>query len=136
MGALKRSLRVLLDTHVLLWWLAGDAKLRPRARKLIGDKANRVFVSAASAWEIATKARLGKLPGALELAKDVGGAVASQNFVALPITLAHAERAGALPGPLRDPFDRMLIAQAQMENLPLVSGDAVFDAYGVERPWE
>jgi PIN domain nuclease of toxin-antitoxin system len=92
-------------------------------------------VSAASAWEIATKVRLGKLPGADRLAADLGPYVARQNFASLPITLEHGQRAGSLPGPHRDPFDRMLIAQAQAENLSLVSNETVFDRYGVVRMW-
>ncbi len=128
-------MRLLLDTHAFLWWLDGDRRLPVRLRRLIGDEANTIHVSAATAWEIATKARLGKLPGALDVAADVGGAVAAQGFVALPVTIPHAQRAGALPGPHKDPFDRMLIAQSQMEDVPLVSVEAVFDGYGVSRMW-
>lgn len=128
-------MRLLLDTHAFLWWLDGDRRLPLRLRRLIGDDANAVYVSAATAWEIATKARLGKLPGATDVAADVGGAVASQGFLAMPVTIPHAQRAGALPGPHRDPFDRMLIAQSQMDDLPLVSVEALFDRYGVTRLW-
>lgn len=128
-------MRVLLDTHAFLWWLDGDRRLSRKARQLIGDEANAVLVSAASAWEITTKHRLGRLPGAAEVAADVGACVASQDFTPLDITLAHAQRAGLLPGPHRDPFDRMLIAQAQAENIPLVSNEAVFDQYGLRRIW-
>lgn len=128
-------MRLLLDTHAFLWWLDGDRRLPLRLRRLIGDDANAVYVSAATAWEIATKARLGKLPGATDVAADVGGAVASQGFLAMPVTIPHAQRAGALPGPHRDPFDRMLIAQSQMDDLPLVSVEALFDGYGVTRLW-
>ncbi len=128
-------MRLLLDTHAFLWWLDGDRRLPLRLRRLIGDDANAVYVSAATAWEIATKARLGKLPGATDVATDVGGAVASQGFLAMPVTIPHAQRAGALPGPHRDPFDRMLIAQSQMDDLPLVSVEALFDGYGVTRLW-
>lgn len=92
-------------------------------------------MSAASAWEIATKHRLGKLPSAAALVADIGGAIAAQGFAELPISLAHAERAGALPGPHRDPFDRMLIAQAMLDDLVLVSNDTAFDAYGARRLW-
>ena len=95
-----------------------------------------ILVSAASAWEISIKARIGKLPGALEVAADIAGAVTSQGFLALPVSIGHAQAAGALPGPLRDPFDRMLIAQAQLENLRLISDEAVFDAYRVRRDWD
>jgi PIN domain nuclease of toxin-antitoxin system len=128
-------MRLLLDTHAFLWWLDGDARLSKRARAAIGDARTVCLVSAASAWEITTKARLGKLPGALEVAADIAGCLRAQQFTALDITVDHAQRAGALPGAHRDPFDRMLIAQAQAENLPLVSNDVVFDAYGVVRLW-
>ena len=128
-------MRLLLDTHALLWWLDGDRRLTRRARTAITDEDNVIFVSAASAWEITTKARLGKLPGADAVAADVVGAVASQGFSSLDITMRHAQRAGRLPGSHRDPFDRMLIAQAQLEDLTLVSNEAAFDAFGVSRLW-
>jgi PIN domain nuclease of toxin-antitoxin system len=92
-------------------------------------------VTAASAWEITTKARLGKLPGAQDVAADVAGCVANQGFVPLDITVIHAQRAGALAGEHRDPFDRMLIAQAQIEDVSIVSDDRVFDDYNVRRLW-
>ena len=128
-------MRLLLDTHALLWWLDGDRSLTRRARTAITDEDNVIFVSAASAWEITTKARLGKLPGADAVAADVVGSVASQGFSSLDITMLHAQRAGRLPGAHRDPFDRMLIAQAQLEDLMLVSNETAFDAYGVSRLW-
>jgi PIN domain nuclease of toxin-antitoxin system len=127
--------RLLLDTHALLWWLEGDPSLSTAARAAIEDEANEVCVSAASAWEIATKHRLGKLPGAAEVAVDVAGCVASQGFVELPISVAHGQKAGALPGPHRDPFDRMLVAQAMLEDLVLVSSETLFDRYGARRLW-
>jgi PIN domain nuclease of toxin-antitoxin system len=126
---------LLLDTHALLWWLDGDERLSPAARAAIADPANLAMVSAASAWEITTKHRLGKLPGAAEVARDVAGAVASQAFADLPISLRDAERAGRLPGAHRDPFDRMLAAQALAADLELVSIDPVFDDFGVRRFW-
>ncbi len=128
-------MRLLLDTHALLWWLDGDKSLSRKARTAIRDEDNTIFVSAASAWEITTKAGLGKLPGAAAVSSDVVGSVSSQGFSSLDITLLHAQRAGRLPGEHRDPFDRMLIAQAQLEDLTLVSNDSVFDAYGVSRLW-
>ena len=128
-------MRVLLDTHTLLWWLDGDRRLSKKARRLIADERAAVFVSAASAWEIATKARLGKLPGAAEVAADVAACVSGQGFEPLDITILHAQRAGGLSGDHKDPFDRLLIAQAQMEDLHVVSDDGVFDAYGVSRVW-
>jgi len=127
--------RLLLDTHTFLWWLNGDAALSSAAQAAISDRASEVHLSAASAWEIATKFRLGKLPGAAAVAADVAGAAAAQGFQELPISLRHGEKAGALPGPHRDPFDRMLIAQAMLEDLAIVSNDEAFDAYGVRRLW-
>jgi PIN domain nuclease of toxin-antitoxin system len=126
---------VLLDTHALLWWGFEHPRLSRRARTTIGDAETTVFVSAATAWEIAIKARLGKLPGAQRFAAGVGEYLAEQGFVGLDITIAHAQRAGALPAVHRDPFDRMLVAQAQAENLTLVSNEGVFDHYGVARLW-
>lgn len=126
---------LLLDTHALLWWLDGDTRLPATARTAILDPARRVLVSAASAWEIGTKHRLGKLPGAAEVARDVPGCVAGQGFENLAITMSDAARAGRLPGPHRDPFDRMLIAQALGQDLLLVSNETLFDGYGVSRLW-
>lgn len=128
-------MRVLLDTHTLLWWLDGDRRLSRKARAAIEDPSTTVLVSAASAWEITTKARIGKLPGALEVAADVAAHVAGQAFTSLDITILHAQRAGRLPGEYRDPFDRMLAAQAQLEDLMVVSNDEIFDSYGVNRLW-
>ena len=128
-------MRLLLDTHAFLWWLAGSRRLSPNARSAVENDANDVLVSAATAWEIATKHRLGKLPRAELVAQDVPGAVASQGFEELAITVGDAQRAGLLPGPHRDPFDRMLVAQAIGHGMVLVSIDAVFDGYGVNRLW-
>lgn len=99
------------------------------------NESNEVYVSAATAWEIATKHRLGKLPEADELAIDIQRYMASQNFLELPVTISDAQRAGSLPGHHRDPFDRMLIAQAMAEDLVLVSNETLFDRYGVRRLW-
>lgn len=92
-------------------------------------------MSAASAWEIATKVRLGKLPTAADLASDFSGQMEREGFQLLAISADHAIRAGLLPGPHKDPFDRMLIAQAQAENMAIVSNEAVFESYGVNRLW-
>jgi PIN domain nuclease of toxin-antitoxin system len=127
--------RLLLDTHAFLWWLAGDEALSVPARTAIADESNEVFVSAATAWEIATKHRLGRLPGAAAIVADLDGAIADQSFTGLPITIQHGQVGGALPGPHRDPFDRMLMAQAMVESLVLVSNEASFDLYGVGRLW-
>ena len=128
-------MRLLLDTHAFLWWFAGNKRLPPFARQAIADEENDVLISAASAWEVATKHRLGKLPGAEEIAGDVAGTIASQDFEELPITVDDAVRAGSLPGPNNDPFDRILIAQALSRNLVLVSIETPFDRYGVRRLW-
>lgn len=128
-------MRLLLDTHAFLWWLAGDRRLSRRARTAIGRTDGTVYVSAASAWEISTKYRLGKLPGAAVVAEDIAGIIASQAFSPLSVSVVHAHRAGALPGEHRDPFDRMLIAQAQCEDLVIATNDEVFDHYGVNRVW-
>ena len=128
-------MRLLLDTHALLWWLAGDAALPAASRKAIASARNDIHVSAASAWEIATKSRLGKLAEAAPVAAGIETLIADQGFVPLAITLRHGQAAGALPGPHRDPFDRMLIAQAMIEDLVLVSNERQFDTYGVKRLW-
>lgn len=126
---------LLLDTHAFLWWIAGEGALSMPARAAIEDNANSVFVSAASAWEIATKFRLGKLPGVATIAADLEGVLAAQGFVRLPISFAHGQAAGALPGPHKDPFDRMLVAQAMLDHMVLVSNEQHFDYYGVRRLW-
>ncbi len=128
-------MRFLLDTHTLLWCFNGSPSLSPRARGLIEDGRNEMLVSAASAWEIATKVRLGKLPAGEELVSDLDGYLAQLGCTALPISLDHVLRAGRLPGEHRDPFDRMLIAQAQSENLKIISNDRIFDDYHVQRVW-
>ena len=128
-------MRLLLDTHALLWWFAGDTALPPRARQAVAEPDAEILVSAASIWEIATKYRLGRLPGIEPLMRDLSSALAGQGFVALPITIRHAEAAGALPGSHRDPFDRMLIAQAMLEDLTLVSNETLFDTYALRRLW-
>ncbi|MBI2569092.1 MAG: type II toxin-antitoxin system VapC family toxin [Candidatus Schekmanbacteria bacterium] len=127
---------MLLDTHAFLWWLDGDERLAHHARELIVDPHTTVLVSAASAWEISTKVRIGKLPGAAEVAGMLGWCISSQGFTELPISVEHAQRAGALPWPHRDPFDRMLIAQAQGENVAIVTNDPVFAGYGVACEWD
>lgn len=128
-------MHALLDTHALLWWLSDDPRLTPRARKIIAETRNVLFVSAASAWEIATKVRVGKLPTAADLVADLTGHLEREGFQMLAISGEHAVRAGLLAGTHKDPFDRMLIAQAQAENIPIVSNEAVFDTYGVRRLW-
>lgn len=128
-------MRALLDTHVLLWWLFDDPTLSNRARRVIADPGNEILVSSASAWEISTKYRLGKLPEAEEAVKHLPLLLRRSRMIVLPITLEHALQAGALPGPHRDPFDRMLIAQSRLEKLPLLTSDPVFRNYKVRTLW-
>lgn len=118
---------LLLDTHVLLWWLAEPSRLAPKTRSLIADRATRVLVSAASAWEIAIKRTLGRLdcPANLEAVLE------EQGFEALPISMAHALEVATLPLHHADPFDRILVAQARLEGLALVTADTRLTAYGV-----
>jgi PIN domain nuclease of toxin-antitoxin system len=118
---------LLLDTMAFLWWLSGDPQLGPGARSTIGSPATAVHVSSASAWEISVKRSIGKLVASFDVEQEV----ANEHFVELPISIAHGVAAGALPLHHRDPFDRMLIAQAHAENLTLVTSDARFAAYGV-----
>jgi PIN domain nuclease of toxin-antitoxin system len=128
-------LNLLLDTHAFLWWLLGDTSLSIPAREAIDDARNDVFISAASAWEIATKVRIGKLPAAAAMAADLATVVETQGFVPLPVSFAHGQIAGALPGSHGDPFDRMLIAQAMTDGMTLVSNERRFDVFGVRRLW-
>lgn len=119
-------MKLLLDTHILLWALADDPRLAPGRRQAL-EQAERLYVSAASIWEIAIKRALGKLliqGDPAQVARDAG-------CLELPITWAHAKTAGALPAHHADPFDRMLIAQAQAEGLTLITADRAFAAYGV-----
>jgi PIN domain nuclease of toxin-antitoxin system len=128
-------MRLLLDTHTLIWWLTEDSSLPASARRLIASRNHEVLVSAVSAWEIATKVRLGRLDTAADLARDFGAYLAQERFESLSISIEHGIRAGSLPGSHKDPFDRMLVAQAQLENLAIVSNDAELDGYGVSRVW-
>jgi PIN domain nuclease of toxin-antitoxin system len=128
-------MKLLLDTHTLIWWLSGDESLGAKARVLIGDERNQIFVSAASAMEISTKCRLGKLPQAELLAVNLPQYLTDQNFLEMPISIAHAAMAGNLLISHKDPFDRFLIAQSLVENCPLVSNEALFDGFGVHRIW-
>ncbi|MFZ4747103.1 MAG: type II toxin-antitoxin system VapC family toxin [Sphingomonas sp.] len=128
-------MKLLLDTHALIWWLEGSEELSPRARDAISDEANSIAVSAASAMEVATKFRLGKLPGAALLAQDFEAIVAAQGFTELAISVHHARLAGEMNIAHKDPFDRFLIAQAQAESMALVSNEALFDSFAIQRLW-
>lgn len=128
-------MNLLLDTHALLWWVAGDDNLSSAARRAISDEANSVRVSAVCAYEIAFKHRLGKLPEALLIVQSFDAELNRQGFGGLPVSIAHALRAGALPLTHRDPFDRLLIAQALSDDLTLISNERMFDDFGVKRLW-
>lgn len=119
--------RLLLDTHVLLWWLDGSPELGPRCLDLIADQRNQVFVSAATTWEISIKKAIGKL----EAPDDIDSIVEDEGFSKLPISLYHGQLAGSLPLLHRDPFDRMLIAQAQAEGLILLTNDSNIGQYNL-----
>ena len=128
-------MNLLLDTHALLWWILDTNDLSRKARAAIRSFHNEVYVSAATAWEIATKSRLGKLAAADPFVHSIGDSLRKLGFEELPISVDHAQRAGLLPGHHRDPFDRLLIAQAQAENLVLVSNERLFDEYRIQRLW-
>ena len=125
---------ILLDTHSLLWWLNNDDRLSRRAREAIQNPITPVLVSVGSLWEIAIKQQLGKLK-ASNLVNNFQKELDDAGFVELPISGVHAIRAAVLPINHRDPFDRLLIAQAEIEDVPIVSRDSQFDAYGVHRVW-
>jgi len=127
--------RCLLDTHTLIWWMTTDPHLSSAAGAIIRSKENTTIVSAVSAWEIATKVRLGRLPAAVGLVQDFVSDLQRHRIEILDVTAEHGIRAGLLPGPHKDPFDRMLIAQAIAENIPIVSNDRALDGYGINRLW-
>jgi PIN domain nuclease of toxin-antitoxin system len=126
--------KVLLDTHALLWWLLDDPELPASARRSIG-RADEVRVSAASIWEVAIKQRLGKLPELALAVSELPGLVRDCGFVPLPVDERHAAAVASLPLHHRDPFDHLLIAQAQIERLAIVSRDPQFVPYGVALRW-
>jgi len=119
--------KILIDTHILLWWLADDNSLGPSSKKLMADPQNEVFVSGATSWEIAIK----KKKGLLEAPDNIDSIVEEEGFSKLAISLFHGELAGSLEEIHRDPFDRMLIAQAQSEGLELLTVDGIIPKYGI-----
>lgn len=128
-------MKALLDTHALLWWIGRDPMLSPAAFAYIGASENQIFVSTASVWEISIKTKSGKLAKGQFVLDHLPHILEEQRFEILPMLFAHAARAGTLPERHKDPFDRMLIAQAQAEDLAIISTDDVFDRYGVQRIW-
>jgi PIN domain nuclease of toxin-antitoxin system len=127
--------RILLDTSTILWWFAGDAKLSATARNLLSLNDTTILVSAASAWEICSKVRIGKLPSGHDLCEDFIGIIAEHQFEPLAITVEHGRLAGRMAGAHKDPFDRILAAQALVEDVPLVTNDPAFAAFGVKVVW-
>lgn len=128
-------MRILLDSHALVWFLKGNPRCSMRARKAIEAADAVVYVSAASAWEITTKVRAGKWPEAVDIAHSLGKVVLERDFMALSVTVQHGALAGFLPGAHRDPFDRMLAAQAILEDMPLVTADPAFKDFDVKVLW-
>jgi PIN domain nuclease of toxin-antitoxin system len=127
-------MEALLDTHALVWWFEDARTLSGQAAKILAGPNNMIHVSAAVAWELAIKVNLGKFRYP-ELVRDLGDLIEQEGWVQLPISLEHASRAGLLPLHHRDPFDRMLVAQAQALNLPILSADRALDEYDVQRVW-
>lgn len=128
-------MKLLLDTHALLWWLVDDPRLSARVRALVADETHEVCVSAASAWEIATKCRLGKLPIAEQFLPGYTNLIEEEGFHHLDVGHHHALRAGSYVLAHSDPFDRVLAAQAEIENMALVSCDAAFANFPVQVVW-
>lgn len=128
-------MRVLLDTHTLIWATLSPTSLSSQARSIIGDEANLILVSAASAWEIATKVRLHKLPGAEQLEKQFLEVMELAGYVLVPIDAAVALRAGRFRNQHPDPFDRVLAAQALTDDIPILSTDRMLDGFGIRRIW-
>jgi PIN domain nuclease of toxin-antitoxin system len=127
--------KILLDSHALFWFIDGDSRLSNAARGAMEATNCTVYVSAVTAWEIASKFRLGKWPKAQALANDLAGIMSALGFEPLPLSLQHARHAGALHSPHRDPFDRMLAAQAEIEDVPLVTADPAFRQFKVRTLW-
>ena len=128
-------MNLLLDTHTFLWWVAGDEQLSVQAKRAIGDPQNTVRFSAASAWEIAIKASLGRLDVPRDLTRFLAEQLWLNDFVELPVHVSHAAFVQSLPRHHRDPFDRMLVAQAHLDDLVLVTRDPAFEAYDVTALW-
>ncbi len=128
-------MKILFDSHALVWYLAGDSRLSRKAREIADEADSQVFVSAVCAWEMAAKVNKGRWPEAAQIVNSLQEIILGRAFTALPITIEHARTAGFLAGLHRDPFDRMLAAQSQVEAIPLVSADPVFRSLGTSVIW-
>lgn len=128
-------MRLLLDTHALIWWFLDDPRLSRSVNDYLDDPDVQVFVSAATAWEMATKHRGGKLQDAEAIVSDFPGLVERCHFRSLPVSIAHGHRAGLLQGDHKDPFDRMLVAQSMIEDMSLVSADPALAKLGARVIW-
>lgn len=129
-------MRVLLDTHVFLWWIVDDPQITEKVRKLITDGDNELFYSAASCWEIAIKAQLGKIDLPKKPDIFISDQLATNAVQSMPILASHALHVCNLPDFHKDPFDRMIIAQAQLEGLPLITSDPLMAKYDVKIIWD
>ena len=128
-------MRILLDSHVLVWFVLGNPRCKATTRELISRPETRVFVSAASAWEIATKARMRRWEEGSAIIRNLAVIMTDNDFTALPVSLEHGRVAGLFASPHKDPFDRMLAAQAQIETMPLVTADRMIETFGIETIW-
>ena len=128
-------MRLLLDTHTFLWWVSNDRRLSDRARAFIQDQSAEVFFSTVAAWEIAIKVRLGQIELQGDVTQVIPERIAANGFLILPVEIQHALRVAALPLLHRDPFDRLLIAQAQIEGLTILTRDPLIAQYDVAVVW-
>jgi len=128
--------KALLDTHVFLWWVLDDERLTPFVRDFVGDRNNELFLSAASCWEMIIKANLGRLVFPEPPEKFIPGQMNQNKLTGLPVQIAHALHIHSLPGHHKDLFDRMLVAQAQLERMPIITNDSLIAAYDVKILWD
>jgi PIN domain nuclease of toxin-antitoxin system len=129
------SMQILLDTCTVIWAALSSKSISPKVRKLLADESNIILVSAASAWEIATKVRSGKIPEAEQLERNFLETMEIAGYTLLSVDAATALRAARLPGPHRDPFDRMIAAQALSLDIPVITPDKLLDQFGIQRIW-
>ena len=129
-------MKILLDSHVFVWFVLGDKRCGPYVRGLIDQRDAEAYVSAATAWELATKVRFGKWPEASAIVDRLDVIVRMHDFTSLPVTLEHGRVAGLFESAHKDPFDRMMAAQAQAENIPLITADPAFQSFPIETIWK